>query len=717
MQKMHHWASYSIPDGLSQHLNLTRLQLSCVKFCLALICTAWLLLVINGSFVAAQEQSGDAGMALDTMFDSRRAPAAKSMGLLQGNFLDALGPHHSIQVALVIDSTESMSDELAAIGRSLPNLIDDLERETGAGLETAIIQISDVGDKETPVTFLSPSFMDDVEAIKLAIKQLKVRSGSPYFPEPVDLGIYSAIQQLPWAEKADVEKWILFIGDAPPYDPSFQEAKTKAQRWYETDRLVDLANQKGIKIHCLLCNSRDKEKKAFEDSLDKTRRFMNQISSETGGLMLDLSYQQVRKQLLASASRVRTEYAKVGFITDSEVEAVKNAGRSNDNRDGDVIRIAVLPFLPLDSITFFYDKPEVLISTEMRQLLRDMLNVRFVSSREIEREIQRLRGNGISLEDLPQALCLELRAEYVMTGELRMAQGKSSASVNVYQREEKQPVAMISVSATKEKLGQVLIGQLGVAQDTKPNYALLRGRIGALVTKNSIEEIDAGMFSDLKDTERAELLASIEALEQALAYSLGDPAGQSLLEKAEQKLTALIKQRPQISTAHSLLASCQFNLAKALESNGQSDLAKEKFQESTNAIKEAYFLVERRPGNDIADLEVKADYELLVRRNYEAALKLYSQIAGSNQDSPAHEALRAHWMLAGIRSGDWGAAEKAPDIVDLEMARGHLIRILAYWPDSNEAQTIKSRLRWDEKQDKNQSPYLPREGDLFLTKN
>ena len=59
-----------------------------------------------------KKQDATAGQALSLLFDSHRAPPAKSMGLLQGNFLDAVDVSGSLQLALVIDVRESIEDQL-----------------------------------------------------------------------------------------------------------------------------------------------------------------------------------------------------------------------------------------------------------------------------------------------------------------------------------------------------------------------------------------------------------------------------------------------------------------------------------------------------------------------------------------------------------------------------------------------------------------------------
>ena len=151
------------------------------------------------------------------------------MGLFQANFLDSLkSARCSLQLAVVIDSTESMSGEMESIRSSLPELLSDLSRFEDGALETTVVTYSDVGESERPATIISPGFVKDAVQMTQLLKQISTASGKPYFPEAVDLGVFTAIDQLPWSTDENVEKWLLLIGDAPPYDPSFMEAETKA---------------------------------------------------------------------------------------------------------------------------------------------------------------------------------------------------------------------------------------------------------------------------------------------------------------------------------------------------------------------------------------------------------------------------------------------------------------------------------------------------------
>jgi hypothetical protein len=658
-------------------------------------------------------QQTTAGIALDSIFNPRRAPSAKSMGLLQGNFLDAVKPARALQVAIVVDVTESMSAELASIRESVPRLLDDLARLTDANISTTIIAVTDFGSGEQPVSILHPTFLDDRKKIDDTLLQLQAGSGRPYFPEPVDLGIHRAIELLPWSTAPDVDKWIFFIGDAPPYDSNFSEPEKKAKRWFETQRLIDLANQRGIKVFCLLCKSREAERAAYEASLEKTRQFMSQLSTETGGLMLDLSYQQVREELLSRAGRQRASYAKVGYISQRDVEQLRG-GEQHDA--GGRLRIAVLPLLSFPEMTFYFERPEVQIATQLRQLLQDVGNLRIVSPRELEQELLRLKTESIPESQWPQAICLRLRADYLVSGTMRGNERRQDAVLNVHGPDSQDPLVTLGVGASREQLSRAIFSQLATAENPAAEYLMFQKRVAKYLGDSGLETIGAGMFGELSATGQAELFAAIEALEQSLSYPAGDLEARKMLDAAEQKLVAFVGGNPRHAFGHSILASCRYNQAKLLETLGQQDDAKAKFKAAQQSLDEAY-LLRKTVGDEISQWEIQADYHLLVRQDWKQAIDFYEQIVKRNETSPAGHALHAHWMLAGIRAGDWGAEEKSPDVLDVEKCRQHLMRILAWWPESIEAETIRTALRWNEKSEMNQSPWFPREGNLLLTRD
>jgi hypothetical protein len=114
---------------------------------------------------------------------------------------------------------------------------------------------------------------------------------------------------------------------------------------------------------------------------------------------------------------------------------------------------------------------------------------------------------------------------------------------------------------------------------------------------------------------------------------------------------------------------------------------------------------------DLLKLEILADHSLLVKRDFGEAIQLYERLATAPNDATLHTALRAHWMLAGIYSGDWGVDA---NLVNPQKARQHLITVLAHWPDSAEAAFIKTNLRWSDEKGGNQFESFPRQNQAII---
>ncbi len=666
----------------------------------------------------AQDQDTESratAAALGSIFNVERAPRARSMGLFQANFLDSIqGQGKRLQLAVVVDATESMTDELDSIRESLPLLVEDLGRIKDGKLETTVVAYSDVGESESPVKILSPNFLPETSDLAQVVGELRNGTGKPYFPEAVDLGIYTAIHDLAWSTDENVEKWILLIGDAPPFDPSFFEESTKARRWYETDFLVDLANKNNIRIHCLLCASRSEEQEAYQKTLDKTRRFMSELSNGTGGQILDLSYPAVQKQLVEAARGPEPNYVRVGYITQSQIDAVKKDLSPAAESAPPEVRLVVLPFLPMESMSFFYEKPEVQLATELRQSLRALPGVRAVSPRQLEDEVGRLQGEGVPVADWPQALCIRLRADYVLHGTLRTAGGEAFATTWLHGRNQAEPLGKLGTSSTLSTLAQAVLADLRNVPAQNEGLRPLLVHVGQLDPASPALVDASGMLAQLNPEERSLLLGAFEALDQALGYQLGDPAGEELLSAVERQLDQFLKTQPDHAFAHVLLASCLFNRASLLEKQGLVDESQAARQKSLNEIGDAW-----RLRNSLVDrltrLEVEGDYHLLVTGDIAAAIQSYNDITAFAESSPVRPALRAHWILAGIYAGGWDVAAKDAAIVNPDKSRGHLLRILAGWPDSTEAMAIKRFLLWDEQTDRSRTPWLPAGGDLVAT--
>src|SRR5690606_6071315 len=84
-----------------------------------------------------------------------------------------------------------------------------------------------------------------------------------------------------------------------------------------------LAARKQIQIHCVLCTSSESLDPVYRQALPETRGFMNALATGTGGLMLDLSYLDIRQAIVAAGRGPRYDYLTIDPITQEDLLAAR----------------------------------------------------------------------------------------------------------------------------------------------------------------------------------------------------------------------------------------------------------------------------------------------------------------------------------------------------------------------------------------------------------
>lgn len=694
---------------LTESFRRSRLSIAGLLGCV-LIVNVWVV-----STLQAQENQPTAAAALDSIFNVRTAPEAKSMGIFQGSFLDAIRPETpAIQVAFLVDTTESMAHQLAGIREKIPQVIADLKRASGAKVEVAVISFADSGQSNKPLVGISQGFSADDKSVAKMIASLQPQSGRPYFPEAVDLALFKTIQDLKWSDDPKATRWLMLITDAPPYDSSFEEATTQSRRWYETDALVNLANQRGINVHGLLCESRPEELDAFTAVVDKTRNFMGQMTSRTGGLMLDLSFSQIKQKVVDAARRPRADFTFVGAITEEDIHAARQIASEKFGPEK-TLRVAVMPHVPWNAMTFYHEDPGVRFATQLRYSLGRLPNIKAISSRQIEQEFLRLKAGPVDPAQWPQALCLRLRADILIVGDLRANRELEDVQSEVYVPNSPKPVASFSASGKDDIL---IASYLKAISQTQPQDAAIAQLAKAAGSEQGTDLRDfwPGILGQLSPKQQAELVSAMDMIEKSVDISVDPQLRVKNLDMATDLLTPMANDPKANGFTFALLASANYNLAKTQEEEGDVDAARIQMQKAIAYLSKAYDA--RRSLNDrLLQAEIEADYALLVRKDFLAAVRRYQEIAEFSEASKLKMSLRSHWMLAGLQCGDWGASAATDFQPDPAQAREHLIHILAFWPESEEAQVIRKYMRWDAQDGKTGTPYFPKEGELLLTSN
>ena len=136
-------------------------------------------------------------MALESVFNPQRAPAHKTMGLLQRSFLDLVeSSQQDLQIALVVDGTDSMATDIEGVRNALRSLVADLRQYKGDHVSLALIVYRDSGSPSGEVTLLHSQFTTNEQALAACVQPIKPESGAPYFLELPDLGVHEALEQV-----------------------------------------------------------------------------------------------------------------------------------------------------------------------------------------------------------------------------------------------------------------------------------------------------------------------------------------------------------------------------------------------------------------------------------------------------------------------------------------------------------------------------------------
>ena len=632
--------------------------------------------------------------AMTTIFSPARAPQQKTMGLLQRSFLDLADQgDQELELAIVVDGTDSMAAELAGVRESIAQMLDDLRRYRNNEVRVALVVYRDSGSPSGDVVIPLGKFTSDKETISKAVESLQPETGAPYFHELPDLGLHRALTELPWSADNQVTKWILMFGDAPPYAESYQDAKTpQAYRRFATPILVAIAKQKNIRINCVLCTSGDNVAEPYRQAVEETRAFMSAIAGGTDGLMLDLSYDDIRTAMIDAGRRPEVGLAKLQPISEIDLAAVRR-DRAGSEASAKTVKLAVIPHMPLNQISFDPEQPAVQFATAIRSTLAKVPGVQVASPRDIKEQLRRLRAQGMEDRQAMRGLAAMLGVDYVVWGS--MAPDRATVQTAAYRSNDGQQIIPVRLSRNSPDAAYALIqASSSKAPDDQAITQLLA----------NMNHLQAALTAPLAQSPAThdELMTAIESLDQALAYEAGDDESNALLAKADTASRNALTAEPRNALAHWLQSNVAYNLALREFRKGNPAEAEKHLAAMKKSLAEA---VENRETIPVPSLvtEIEADYYLMVRREPEKAAERYLQM--TKTDQPLQSQLRGHWMLAGIYGGDWGMAQNP--IVDAEKSRFHLVEILANWPESPEAKLLKEWLRWDETKRETEFNYLP----------
>ena len=672
-----------------------------------MVATAWA--AVHARRAAAEDTGQSAissavGTALQGLFNPGSAATANTMGMLQrANFIDRVaGTQGRMEIALVVDATESMQDQLQGIQQTLSSMLDDIRRVAGDEVYVQMVLYRDRGAASGSVSrpLGSATFIRDRQAIQAALEKLVPESGSPYFHEAVDQGLYVALHELNWSSDERTTRWILLIGDAPPFDRGFHEPQSGAERKYATEQLVTRAQQLGIEINAIVCPTRERDQAIYDEVVGSTRFFFGELTSQTGGWMLDLSDPQLLEAISTAARDVVTDFIEIEPITRGELEelrstaVVKQAALAPAGR----MRVAVMPHLDLQQMNFSRRDPGVRFADEMRSQLETVgLDVDVVSNHELERSYYRMKVQGMERETALQQIGLAVAADYVLWGVLQSG-----------------PPGKVDSGILDTKSGRFIVSIPGGVPAEFPVRASLCSSVLDGLVQASKQVGDPMQLARVERKFQTRLVANTEEVERltisargriadAMQLQLGQGASDQLWEEAQADLEAAVRLEADNPVVCGLLANVYFGQFQLLQAAGETAAAANKRRLANQFAAEAKKHASRVFQAD--QLEIDADFNFY-RGNFAEAAALYEQLAQGGETLAHVE--RARWMLAGIYSGDWGVAQAASELVDPRRARAQIVQLLAFFEDSPHTRLLRQHLLWDESRGETLSPSLPR---------
>ena len=149
-----------------------------------------------------------------------------------------------MEIAIVLDTTGSMSEEIAAVKQTIHDVA-SVARGLDADLRIALVEFKDRTDAF--VTRVYP-FTSDIPRFAHVVSGLSAQGGGDT-PESVNAGLHAALTELNWRDDS-VIRLAFLIGDAPPHLDYQQDVSyTQSAR---------LAASHGIQVHTIAASGMDR---------------------------------------------------------------------------------------------------------------------------------------------------------------------------------------------------------------------------------------------------------------------------------------------------------------------------------------------------------------------------------------------------------------------------------------------------------------------------
>ena len=195
---------------------------------------------LGGHLVSATARCGGNAVAEQTFAIDDAPEAVVDLHLAAPRSLPA---QRTIDVAFVLDTTGSMSEEIAGVKATIGKVASQLRR-SDLRVRIGMVAFKDRGDEYVTRTY---PMTTDIDAFARQVADVEA-SGGGDMPESVNEGLHVALNGLDWGRDSVAEMAFL-VGDAPPHLDYKQD--------FDYAREMRDASHRGIEIHTIAASGMD----------------------------------------------------------------------------------------------------------------------------------------------------------------------------------------------------------------------------------------------------------------------------------------------------------------------------------------------------------------------------------------------------------------------------------------------------------------------------
>jgi tetratricopeptide (TPR) repeat protein len=685
-----------------------------------------------------------ASNALSFALDPRSGEVKRAKGnhlIRRISLLESIPETKNLQIAFVVDGTDSMGLELSDVKKSVSEIVKKISelQASGQTITLSLVVYRDTGAESKGGEILIPSkeFTDNSTTFLETISNIKTVGGEPLFPESVDLGIYKAIHTLNWTMEETTERWIILIGDAPPFPEGTNRPQVGVRRSYPTDVLIKDANEKGIKINCIICSSGFVETDTplqkqllatYQELLPETIEFFNALYKGTKGcVFINLADELTQKTLIAAFGD--PPQMKISPITVTDVETKQKDLQALMAKEQ--IGVAVLPFSFINQsdakVTLKDSLPDdefVAIAVPLQDSLKQIPSLAVQNFYEVMRyqTVSFSNSNSSTIQFNTTDVFKNFEnVEWFIQGSVQKRDELNRIRLALVHRDDPDhPAAEFSYSGSiQPETPQFLFRNLiSVLREKRPDANILK----AYESLDESQNIWMPYGHDARACRR--IAQAMLVMDNALGLFQDEAEyNQKVLnyiKQAENFLLSALELEPDNPYVHSLLANCYYNQIDQSSSVNQvinESEAMDQIQKKNAAMMQKVLEhIQKADANkekcahELIRKEIEADHALF-NRNFDRAIEKYKELTTSWGNAKSQDiAIRAHWALAGIYAGDWGAEEKT----NAESSREHILAVLAGGIGSQQYTYFTKMLEWDSEHG-TQHPYVRRANYAFTS--